>query len=509
MKAMGWMPLLVLLVSCSAPAPEPAAEPEIEPVAVTRWTTKTELFAEYPPLIVGQTARFAIHLTRLDSYKALTAGRIEVHLTGGTGPAEVFGVDAPSRPGIFGVDVIPAREGPRDMAIVLRLPGLDDEHRVGAVTVHRDLAAAVAAPVPEPPAVESISFLKEQQWALDFGTAVVTTAAVRESLRLPAVVVPRPGGAADVVAPLDGRLLRVAETQPGATVTAGQELARVQPPPSAPAELPEIRQAQAEAATALQLATRDRERAERLVSAGAAPQKRLDEARAAEAQAQARVTGAEARLAQYQSARTAGGATADDALFVLRSPVSGVVAERTATTGANVSAGTVLFRVVDARQVQVAGQVREADLALAREAKTAEVEVPGRDSRVPAGRLASLGRVLDPSTRTVPITFALDNSVLGLAVGQSVFLHLQLEQTAPQPVVPASALVDDAGRPVVFVQREGEAFERRPVTLGARSVNLVQVTSGVQPGERVVTTGAYLVRLASLSTQVPSHGHVH
>jgi cobalt-zinc-cadmium efflux system membrane fusion protein len=35
------------------------------------------------------------------------------------------------------------------------------------------------------------------------------------------------------------------------------------------------------------------------------------------------------------------------------------------------------------------------------------------------------------------------------------------------------------------------------------------VTSGVKAGERVVTTGAYLVRLASLSTQVPSHGHVH
>ena len=296
---------------------------------------------------------------------------------------------------------------------------------------------------------------------------------------------------------------------PGAAVTAGQELARVQPPPSAPAELPQIRQAQAEAATALQLATRDRERAERLVSAGAAPQKRLDEARAAEEQAQARVTGAEARLAQYQSARTAGAGTADDGLFVLRSPVSGVIAERTATNGANVSAGTVLFRVVDARQVQVAGQVREADLARARQAKTAELEVPGHDARVPAGRLTSLGRVLDPATRTVPITFALDNGTLGLAVGQAVFLHLLLDEAASQPVVPASALVDDAGRPIVFVQREGEAFERRPVTLGARSGNVVQVTSGVKAGERVVTTGAYLVRLASLSTQVPSHGHVH
>lgn len=509
MKSMRWIPLLLLMASCGRPAPEPVAEPEVEPLAVTQWTAKTELFAEYPPLVVGQTSRFAIHLTRLDSFKALTAGRVEVHLTGGTGPAEVFSADAPSRPGIFGVDVTPTHEGAREMAIVLRLPGLDDEHTVGAVTVYRDRAAALAAPPLEQPAVETISFLKEQQWALEFGTAVVMSAPVRESIRLPAVIVPRPGGAADVVAPIDGRLVRVAELQPGTAVTGGQELARVQPPPSAPAELPQIRQAQAEAATALQFATQDRERAERLVSAGAAPQKRLDEARAAVEQAQARVTGAEARLAQYQSARTAGAGTAEDGLFVLRSPVSGVVAERRATNGANVSAGTVLFRVVDARQVQVAGQVREADLARAREAKTAELEVPGHDVRVPVGRLTSVGRVLDPATRTVPMTFALDNGTLGLAVGQAVFLHLLLDEAASQPVVPASALVDDAGRPVVFVQREGEAFERRPVTLGARSGSVVQVTSGVKAGERVVTTGAYLVRLASLSTQVPSHGHVH
>jgi membrane fusion protein, heavy metal efflux system len=509
MKSMYWIPMLLLMASCSRPAPEPVAEPEIEPLAVTQWTAKTELFAEYPPLVVGQTSRFAIHLTRLDTYKALTAGRVEVHLTGGTGSAEVFSADAPSRPGIFGVDVTPTREGSREMAIVLRLPGLDDEHRVGGVTVYRDQASALAAPAPDAPAAETISFLKEQQWALDFGTAVVGVAPVRESVRVSAIVQARPGGAADVVAPIDGRLARVADVLPGAAVTAGQELARVQPPPSAPAELPQIRQAQAEAATALQLAMRDRERAERLVSAGAAPQKRLDEARAAEEQAQARVSGAEARLAQYQSARTAGAGASDEGLFVLRSPVGGVVAERTATNGANVSAGTMLFRVIDARQVQVAGQVREADLARARQATTAELEVPGQHARVPAGRLTGLGRVLDPATRTVPITFALDNGALGLAVGQSVFLHLLLDEAASEPVVPASALVDDAGRPIVFVQREGEAFERRPVTLGARSGSVVQVTSGVKAGERVVTTGAYLVRLASLSTQVPSHGHVH
>jgi multidrug efflux pump subunit AcrA (membrane-fusion protein) len=75
--------------------------------------------------------------------------------------------------------------------------------------------------------------------------------------------------------------------------------------------------------------------------------------------------------------------------------------------------------------------------------------------------------------------------------------------------VPSSAIVDDAGRPIVFVQVEGEAFERRPVTLGTREGELVQVLSGVKPGEHIVTKGAYLVRLASLSTSVPAHGHVH
>ena len=75
--------------------------------------------------------------------------------------------------------------------------------------------------------------------------------------------------------------------------------------------------------------------------------------------------------------------------------------------------------------------------------------------------------------------------------------------------MPSSAIVDDAGRPIVFVQVEGEAFERRPVTLGTREGELVQVLSGVKPGEHIVTKGAYLVRLASLSTSVPAHGHVH
>ena len=500
--------IAALAAGCNrAAAPEPAPQ-ESRALSVTRWTEKTELFAEYPPLAVGSTSRFAIHLTRLDDFKALTEGNVEVRLEGGSAEPEVFRLDAPSRPGIFGVDVKPVHAGKRQLVIVFKATALNDEHRVGEVDIHPNAEAARAASPAGGEDTPGISFLKEQQWSLDFGTALVKEQAVRESIRVPARLEARPGGAADVVAPIDGRLTSVVEVALGASVARGQELVRLLPPPSAPADLPQMQRALAEAQTALALATRDRERAERLTTAGAAPGRRLDEAQSAEEQAKARLTAAEASLAQYNAART-GGATDAAGLFIIRAPVSGVIAQRDAATGANVTAGHVLFHVVDAAQVHIVGQVPESQAARARLAQAAEIEIAGQPDRAPAGHLVSVGKVLDPRSRTLPITFAFDNRTLGLPVGQAAFLHLLMETTQPHPVVPATAIVDDAGRPIVFVQREGETFERRAVTLGPRSGDVVQITEGLIPGDRVVTKGAYLVRLASLSTSVPAHGHVH
>jgi cobalt-zinc-cadmium efflux system membrane fusion protein len=500
---------VVAAAACGRKSPQPPTEGEPEPVSVTRWSDETELFAEYPPLVVGETSRFAIHLTRLDSFTALKEGHVEVRLSGANAPPEVFSVDAPSRPGIFGIDVKPTHVGTRELVIALRGTAARDEHRIGAVRVHRTPAEARAATETGGESEDGITFLKEQQWALEFGTAVVGEQSLRETLRVPAQIEARPGGAADVVAPVDGRLTRVLDAPLGSRVTQGQELARLLPAASAPSEHPQLQQAQAEARAALDLATRDLARAERLVAAGAAPQKRLDEARTTEVQAQARLEGSAARLAQHDAVRTAGATTSLDGLFLVRAPVSGVIAARDAVAGANVASGMRLFRVVDAQQVHVVGSVPEGDVTRARSARAAELEVPGQTSRIPAGRVASLGRVLDPQTRTVPIIFTVDNGPLGLPIGQAVFLHLLLDATPPHPVVPVAAIVDDAGRPIVFVQREGETFERRPITLGTRTGGLVQLLDGVKRGERVVTKGAYLVRLASLSTQLPAHGHVH
>lgn len=502
--------LTVMSVASCRRGAEPAPpEDGPEPLSVTRWTERTELFAEYPWLVAGQTSRFAIHLTTLDPFKAVTEGSVDVQLKDSAGQTQTFAAEAPSRPGIFGVDVKPVRAGKFDLIITLRGKAMTDTHHVGPVDVYSDSAAAATAAAAMPASqTETLSFLKEQQWALDFGTAVVQQRPLRATIRVPGELVPAPGGEADVFAPFDGRLASVVSHPPGSSVKAGDELARIQPPPGAPADLPQLERGRTQAASALELATRDRERAERLVTAGAAPQRRLDEARAAEAQAAAAFTAAEAQLGQFNASRSAN-AGGPAGLFVIRAPIGGVIVARSAAAGMNVSAGTSLFHLVDPTSIQVVGHIPEAMVARAKSVSGARIEVPGAESMRPAGTLVSLGRVLDPQSRTLPITFATDTGTLGAPVGQSVFLHLLLDQSPPAPVVPASAIVDDAGRPIVFVQVEGEAFERRPVTLGTREGELVQVLSGVKPGEHIVTRGAYLVRLASLSTSVPAHGHVH
>jgi cobalt-zinc-cadmium efflux system membrane fusion protein len=502
--------LLAMLASaCGGDEPAATEETELEPLSLTQWTGKSEVFAEYPPLVARQTSRFAIHLTDISNFKPVTSGQVEVRLEGGGAAPETFRVDAPSRPGIFGVDVTPARAGARELVIALTSASLTDTHRVPAVTVYPDQQAVRKAIEAAPAEAEGISFLKEQQWALDFGTVLAEERAIRESIRVPAEIVTRPGGAAQVVAPLDGRLIQVAPVVPGGAVTQGQELARLLPPPSVPGELPQLERARAEAAASVDLAVRDRERAERLIAAGASPQKRLDEARAVEAQALARRRAAEAQIGQYNIARSGTGAGSASGLFILRSPIAGALASRQATTGANVAAGTTLFEVADVSQVHVAGRVPESQAAQALRTTAAEIEIAGREAVPIEGRATTLGKVLDPETRTLPIVFAFDNRTLRLPLGQSVFLRLLFEESAPKTVIPVSAVIDDAGRPIVFVHTSGESFERRPVTLGVRQADAVQVLEGVKPGERIVSKGAHLVRLASLSTQVPAHGHVH
>ena len=474
-------------------------------IAVTNWTERSELFMEYPTLVAGESGRFAIHVTDLSDFTPLTSGEAVVVLRGQDGADTEFRGGL-SRSGIFGADVSPAAPGLFDMRLRVDSPDLQDVHELGSVFVHDPGSPIPAETVEED---EAISFLKEQQWTLEFGTEPVTVRSLQPSLEVPGIVQPRAGGEAVLSAPVSGRVDSSSSVPiPGGRVRAGSVLARIVPRSEGIRDAPGLRAALVDAEQHYELATQERDRAAHLVESRALPARRLSEAEAEVTASKARLEAARQRMKRLDGLSRSGEPGQGDDWVAIRAPFEGVVAEVRFAPGASVEEGDFLLRLVEIDSVHVVGAVPESRASMLRSLGSAEL-LRDDQAPLPLGRAVAIGDVVEQTARTVAVRYALDNQEERIPIGRRVRVRLFVGEAEARPAVPESAIVDDGGRPVVFVQTGGESFERRPVRLGSEEGGYVHALEGVEPGERVVSRGAYLIRLAAMSTQIPAHGHVH
>jgi RND family efflux transporter MFP subunit len=124
------------------------------------------------------------------------------------------------------------------------------------------------------------------------------------------------------------------------------------------------------------------------------------------------------------------------------------------------------------------------------------------------GRVVSFGKSIAPGSPFVPITFEIDNPG-NIISGSVVEVYLKSAPISNALVIPASSLLEEQGTFYVFVQTSGESFERREVKVGANDGQNVQILSGITDGERVVSKGAYQIKLSAASGTLPAHGHEH
>jgi membrane fusion protein, heavy metal efflux system len=509
-------PVVVLLLagmmtSACGRRSEPA-KTEAASLNVTDWTDRTELYMEYPPLVSGRAALFAVHLTRLSDFQPLTAGRPRIELTpeAGGAPSVLTGSE-PSRPGAFRVEGAPPSPGNYRWALVVEAPGLTDRHDLGLVTVFGDEKAANAAAetrTPDDPA--AIAYLKEQQWTNEFATTRVGERELRTAVRVPAAIEPLTGGEAVVAAPAPGRFVTGALMSVGDSVRAGQTLGHLEPRAGGGDDRATLAAAVAEARAAAEAARVEEGRAERLLADRAVPARRVEDARRGVAVADARLGAAEARLAQRDEAlRTGGGAAAGNA-FVLHAPINGRVAEVFATLGASYDEGAPLFKIVRTDRVELKAQIPAADAAMSRDIDGLALEIPGRPDPVvlQPHHIHDAG-IIDPATRALPVQFEVDNPRGQLLVGQTGTAVLYQRKRLRLPAVPNAAVLLEAGRPYVFVQIGGERFARRYIEIATRDGEWIGVKSGLKAGDRVVTRGSYDVQLASAAKGLPAEGHVH
>ncbi len=508
-------PVAILLATVSAAGcTRPHDAPQAEPASlnVTDWTAKTELYMEYPPLIAGQSARFAVHLTKLDDFKALNAGTPSIEFTPERGgkPVVLRG-SAPSRPGAFRVEGTPPAAGRYRWALMVDAPGLSDRHDLGTVAIFPDEASAKAEAEKQPaddPA--AIAYLKEQQWTNEFATTQVREAELRISIKAPATIEPLSGGEALVAAPASGRFMAESLAAIGTSVSAGQALGRLEPRLAGTDDRATLAADVTQAQVALDSARAEQTRAERLLADRAVPARRVEDARRAVTTAEARLRVAEARLAQRDETLRSGGGVASGNAFTIRAPIAGRIADVFATLGASYDEGAPLFKIVRTDRVGLRAQMPAANAMVARDLTDVAFDIPGRPDPIPlrAEHRRDAG-VIDQKTGALPVQFEIQNPGGQLLVGQSGTAVLYTRDRLRAPTVPKAAVLFEAGRPYVFVQVGGERFARRYVEIATRDGDQIGLKSGAGIGDRVVVRGAYEVQLASAAKGLPAEGHVH
>jgi len=180
------------------------------------------------------------------------------------------------------------------------------------------------------------------------------------------------------------------------------------------------------------------------------------------------------------------------ARFTLGAPDSGVVAELGVREGAAVTPGMTLFRIAGLEKVWAVAEVPEAQAAQLSKGQKVKAALAADATQTFEGELAEILPLVSSTTRTLQARFEVDNKAGKLTPG--MLLRLQVAgPSSSRLVVPAEAVIRTGTRAVVIVQRDSGGFEPRNVQLGADLGDTVEVTQGLNEGERVVASGQFLI----------------
>lgn len=330
-------------------------------------------------------------------------------------------------------------------------------------------------------------------------TGIVRPGTLADGLRLTAEVTFNPDQVAHVSPLVEGQLVEVS-ARIGQSIDVDADLATLRS-----VELGAARAELARASAMLDVAGQTTERQQRLRDEGINSERSLLDAQLAEAQARAERDAARSWLRALDAAPSGG------ADMALRSPIAGEIVERHATRGESVSTSDTLFVIADLSEVWVIGHATQDQIAALRPGMPATLTLMSYPGRTWSGEIDYVGAFIEADSRTLPVRVVLDNSDGALRPGLAGELTVgsTVGDVAGGVIVPRSAVQQMDGRSVVFVASDetGE-FDLRPVTVQRDDGTSVELLGGVDAGETIVTSGAFIL-LSELMRDELGHGHDH
>jgi multidrug efflux pump subunit AcrA (membrane-fusion protein) len=178
----------------------------------------------------------------------------------------------------------------------------------------------------------------------------------------------------------------------------------------------------------------------------------------------------------------------------VKAPIAGVVLERLVTPGTAVTPGTPLYIVSDLSKLWALVEIDESWLSRVQVGQSMQVRVAAYSNETFAGTVSLIGDTINPRTRRITIRCALDNPAGRLKPQMYATAVISDRPSRRAIVVPADAVQTIEGRPTVFIAEPQGRFRARVVEAAPADRGLVEVTSGLRDGERVVVEGAFVLK---------------
>jgi cobalt-zinc-cadmium efflux system membrane fusion protein len=419
--------------------------------------------------------------------------------------------------------------------IVIALIGLTAWLMIGKLSKREEATA-----VTEKGETGKVKFLMEQQWLVRMKLAKVEQQTVARQITSIGRVVPAANSQALVSTPVAGILSDRALPNVGQYVAGGQPIAAVRQTATA-AEQAQTRAAlmqmesqnaqleierarlesekRAAAGTVesnrvrLDAAKRERDRIQRLFDGMAASQKQLQAAESEVASAQAsyeaavRTRDALASVSPVSRPSASARHLSGNGTFTVVAPFGGYVTKVNKSIGEQVSPGDAIVEISNLDTVYVEAPIFERDLNMLGGSRAATFTVSAYPQEF-RGAVIDIGATIDEQTRAANVIFRVENAGRALRLGMQANVRLDAETAVTAMMVPREAILEHEGRRVVYVLLSGEEFERRDVTVGDEYGDKIAVLSGLEADERVVTQGAYQLKLQELRPAEPgAHSH--
>jgi membrane fusion protein, heavy metal efflux system len=313
-------------------------------------------------------------------------------------------------------------------------------------------------------------------------------------LRLPGVVEPNAYRQVVVTPLVSGRVTKVGPAL-GDRVRRGETLAEIYSPALAEAQTRYV-----SAQAMLEAHDRELQRTQKLVEIGAASRQELEKIHAEHAAQTAAVQSARSQLELLGVSPSALEKMAPDhnvsATVSVPAPIDGVVTERGANVGLNADQATKLFTVLDLSTVWVVANLYEEDFPRVRVGTEAAITTSARPDLTLRGRVSYIDPQVSADTRTAKVRIEVPNTSGELRLGMYADVVVAGASGTSALRVPRNAVQNVGDRTVVYLAnpKDPGTFVERQVRLGQPSGEQVEVVSGVQPGDVVVTEGSFFVR---------------